>query len=99
MAVRITNISRQTIQDGSGVPIREDALTVYWADDNDNRGVCKLDFATYTSIEAEWADGQGTTFTAIDAAMDAELASEYVQQDDETSSGISTGRGGYTFTG
>lgn len=99
MAVRITNISRSGVVNATTGDIElEEALRVRWADDNDNVGYVVLDFATYTAIEAEWADGQGTTFTAIDAAMDTALAAQYVQQDDETSTQIATGRSGYTFT-
>lgn len=99
MAIRMKYIVQHITINTDGAAEYEPALTVYWADDEDNEGLVKLDFATYTSIEAEWADGQGTTFTAIDAAMDAYLTANGAEtQDDQTSSEIGTGRGVYTFT-
>lgn len=99
MAVRIKRITRHHEVNDSGIVVPAEALTVFWADDNDNEGVLTLDFATYTSIEAEWNEGQGTTFTAIDAAVDTALTANYETQDDNTSTQIATGRGGYTFGG
>lgn len=100
MAFRIKQIWQNTAPVDAASPADhlDPALIVTWADDDDNEGLVRLEFATYTSIEAEWNGGQGTTFTAIDAALDTELATVALP-DSGYSSGINTGKDNYNFAG
>jgi hypothetical protein len=72
-------------------------LVVEMVSDESQAVQLQLDFATYTSIEAEW--DAGTAFTNIDAAIDTEMAGVSTTGDDDLPTDIRTGKEGYTFTG